>query len=62
MQAKVQDWLRAGTSQVWVVDLAHRTVSIYRRSAPMEVFAVGDKLKAEDLFPGLRLSVADVFP
>ena len=62
MQAKVQDWLRADTRQVWVVDPARRTVSIYRPSAPMEVFSDSDELKAEDLFPGLRLSVGDVFP
>jgi Uma2 family endonuclease len=62
MQAKVQDWLGAGTSQVWVVDPARRTVSVYRPTAPMEVFAGSDEVNAEDLFPGLRLTVADVFP
>jgi Uma2 family endonuclease len=62
MQAKVQDWLRAGTGQVWVVDPAHRTISIYRPSAPVEVFTDSDELKVADLLPGLRLIVANVFP
>lgn len=61
VQAKVQDWLDAGTKQVWVADPDKRTVVIYRPQRVMEVFTSGDELRVDDLLPGFTLQVADVF-
>ncbi len=58
---KVQDWLRAGAKQVWVVSPAQRTVAIHRLDAPAQVFENGALLMVDDLLPGLRLRVAEVF-
>ncbi len=58
---KVQEWLRAGAKQVWVVSPAQRTVAVHRLDAPIEVFANGAVVMVDDLLPGLRLRVAEVF-
>ncbi len=59
--AKVQDWLGAGSRIVWVVDPGTRTVSIYRSPAEAVVLSTADELTGDDLLPGFRLSVAEIF-
>lgn len=41
---KVNDWLRAGTRSVWLVDGERRTVTIYRSDAPLSRLAGEDTL------------------
>ena len=59
--AKVQVWLSAGCSQVWLVDPATRTVTVHRRADQIERFGAGDELPGGDLLPGFRLAVAEIF-
>lgn len=61
VQEKVQDWLRSGAIEAWVVDPADRTIAVHRTSEPVKTYAGTDELTAEDLLPGLRLRVADAF-
>lgn len=58
---KVGDYLDAGAVLVWVVDPESRTASAYRGTQSVRVCRADDELSAEDLLPGFRLKVADLF-
>lgn len=58
---KVRDWLDAGTRLVWVVNPGARTVTVYRPGAKPTVLVESDTLEGEDVVPGFRLPVAEVF-
>ena len=59
--AKVQDWLDAGSRQVWVIDPQTRTVTVYRSRREISVLQASETLRAEDLLPGFTLPLAEVF-
>jgi Uma2 family endonuclease len=59
--AKVQDWLTAGCRAVWVVDPTSQTISVYRGSRETPLLTVDDELTDEELLPGFRLRVAELF-
>ena len=46
---------------VWLVDPAKKTVTVHRRGAPPRVFDVSDDLDGDDVLPGFRLKVAEIF-
>ena len=51
----------AGTKQVWIVHLKHRTVAVYRSESDITTFSGSDYLEAQDLFPGFRISLDKIF-
>ena len=59
--AKVQDWLAAGCRAVWVVDPTSQTVSVYRGLRETTLLTVDDELTNDELLPGFRLPVAQLF-
>ena len=61
IRSKVADYLAAGASLVWVVDPENQTVTTYRTLFESNVVDSDGTLSAEDLLPGLRLSVAQLF-
>jgi Uma2 family endonuclease len=58
---KVKEYLKAGVKVVWVVDPGKQSVTAYRRGRKPKVFAAGDTLTIEDVVPGFRMPVAEVF-
>jgi Uma2 family endonuclease len=50
-----------GTKQVWIVDLKHSTVAVYRSESDITTFSGSDYLEAQDLLPGFRLSLERIF-
>ena len=58
---KVQDWLAAGCRAVWVVDPTSQTISVYRGSHETALLTVADELTDENLLPGFRLPVTEIF-
>ena len=58
---KVEDYLTAGVGVVWVADPLQRTVTAYRRDREPEVFGEADTLAVEDVIPGFRMPVREVF-
>ena len=50
-----------GTKQVWIVDLKHSTVAVYRSESDITTFSGSDYLEAQDLLPGFRLSLDRIF-
>ena len=61
VDAKVQEWLDAGTRLVWVVNPRQRTVTVYKPGANPIVLTTKDELDGQDVLPGFRLLVARIF-
>lgn len=59
--AKVEEWLNAGTEEVWVADPERKTIAVYRKDQPVHVLSEKDELTSESLLPGFQLAVAEVF-
>ena len=61
LHEKALAWLEAGTSEVWVVNPAWRTVTVCRSATDIQTLTEGDELAAEGLLPGFRCGVGDLF-
>ena len=61
VREKVEEWLRAGVSVVWVVDPLRRTVEVFRLDAPVEVLREGSTLTCESLLSGFALPLTTLF-
>ncbi|RPI81690.1 MAG: Uma2 family endonuclease [Planctomycetaceae bacterium] len=62
ISARVADFLSVGTALVWVVDPAHSTVAVHYPDRPGKTLRASDALTGDDVLPGLRCRVADLFP
>jgi Uma2 family endonuclease len=58
---KVEEWLNAGSSAVWVVNPKQRAVTVYHSLKSAEKFMDHDELDGQDVLPGFRCRVADIF-
>jgi Uma2 family endonuclease len=58
---KVAQWLEHGAQQVWIVNPKEETVTIYRSGEEAVTFRSENMLEADDLLPGFRVAVADIF-
>jgi Uma2 family endonuclease len=61
IQRKVSDYFASGTRIAWVVDPATRTVTVYRPGQIAARLEEKDELSGEDVLPGLRIRLADLF-
>jgi Uma2 family endonuclease len=61
VNAKVQDWLDAGTVVVLVVDPQTKTVAVYRRAQDIHLLNQDDTLRLPDLLPEFALPVHAIF-
>jgi Uma2 family endonuclease len=61
MQRKVREYFEAGVRRVWVIYPEEHLIQVY--SSPREVRGLGDgdELDGEDILPGFRLPVAELF-
>jgi Uma2 family endonuclease len=62
IEEKVDDYLRAGVPLVWVVYPEIRVVHVYRGDGTAGRFRGADELSGEDVLPGFRCKVDDLFP
>jgi Uma2 family endonuclease len=58
---KLAHYRRAGVPLVWWVDPAQRRVEVYRRGLLVAELGEGNVLDGEDILPGFRLPVAEIF-
>lgn len=58
---KVGDYLEAGTRLVWVVDPDAQSVTVYRSLQSIRIFRADEELSGEDVLPGFRLKVSEIF-
>ncbi|MGH8569674.1 MAG: Uma2 family endonuclease, partial [Gammaproteobacteria bacterium] len=61
IEERIADFLEAGTRMVWVVDPSRRRVLVHRRSRPPRMVGAGGALDGEDVVPGFRLSMVELF-
>ncbi len=59
--AKVADWLAAGTKLVWLLDPERREARVYRPDGSLSVLLEDDALGGEDVLPGFRCPLKEVF-
>ncbi|HEV3167318.1 MAG TPA: Uma2 family endonuclease [Isosphaeraceae bacterium] len=59
---EVDDYLAAGVRLVWMVNPERRTVWVYRVDGPVRFLREPDELSGEDVLPGFRCLVSELFP
>jgi Uma2 family endonuclease len=62
VEAKVEEWLKAGCRMVVVVNPRNRTVKVYRGLTDIKVLTCDDTFDGEDVVPGFRLALNRLFP
>src|SRR5262249_26184321 len=62
LDEKVKDYLRAGVKLVWVVRPAFPAVEVFRSDGTLSWLRAEDELSGEDVIPGFRCRVGDLFP
>ncbi|HWE39259.1 MAG TPA: Uma2 family endonuclease [Isosphaeraceae bacterium] len=58
---KIEEYLSVGVRLIWVVDPVSRTVLISRADRTIQGLRDSDELSGEDVLPGFRCRVAEVF-
>jgi len=61
VQERVQDYLRAGSRQVWVVEPRTRSLTVYAPDGTARILGEADTLAAEELLPGFALPLRELF-
>jgi Uma2 family endonuclease len=61
IEAKIEEYLSAGTRLAWVVDPRSKTVRVYRPDADIRRLTTADTLNGEDVLPGFSMAVSEVF-
>lgn len=58
---KVQEWLAAGARLVWTLNPRQQTVKVYRPGEPVRILGTHDTLDGEEVVPGFRILIAELF-
>ena len=61
VQAKVLEYLEAGTLLVWVIEPRRQTVTVYRADHSAHLLLDSDSLSGEDVLPGFSLLISEIF-
>jgi Uma2 family endonuclease len=61
VEEKIAEWLDAGASAVWVVSPKLRTITLYRSATDVVTLTEKDELSGQDVVPGFRCQVAEIF-
>ena len=59
---KIEEYIAAGVRLVWVVSPQNHTVRVYRLNGSSASLRDNDELDGEDVLPGFRCPVRDLFP
>lgn len=62
LHGKALQWLEYGARLVWIIEPRTKTVSIHRADHTGCHLTTANTLSGEDVVPGFRLPVAEVFP
>ncbi len=62
VEKKVEEYLGAGVRLIWVIDPETRTVRIHRGDGSAARLRQDGELSGEDVVPGFRCPVRDLFP
>ena len=58
---KIDAYLSAGVSLIWIVDPRRRTVKVYRPQGPASLVAEGQELSGEQVLSGFRAALEELF-
>lgn len=58
---KIRDWFAAGAIVVWSVHPEIQRVHVHRANGAIEVFGIADTMTSEDVLPGFRMPLAELF-
>jgi Uma2 family endonuclease len=58
---KVDEWLGAGAEAVWVLNPRQKSVRIHRADRTVQILSATDVLDGEQLVPGFRIAVSEIF-
>lgn len=58
---KVNEYLRAGTRMVWVINPKSKTVMVYRSDGNVRRLTLEDELDGEDVVPGFQCPINKIF-
>lgn len=58
---KANAWLTGGAQLIWIVNPLLRTVSVYHSDGSIVTLTENEELTAEDVLPGFRCRVGDIF-
>ncbi len=61
VEAKVDEYVQAGVSLVWVVDPPTRSVRVHRADGTLADLREDDELDGENVLPGFRCPVRELF-
>jgi Uma2 family endonuclease len=61
VQQKVRDYLETGTRLVWIIAPAARTATVYQPDGSARLLREPEELEGEDVLPGLRICLDDLF-
>ena len=61
VQAKVGDWLTAGSLLVWVIDPVRRRAVVYRADSSVALLFEHDALDGEDVLPAFGCSLTELW-
>jgi Uma2 family endonuclease len=59
--SKVQEYFAAGVRRVWLISLEHRVAIIYHSPTQSTVLMENDELTCEELLPGFRCRISELF-
>lgn len=59
---KIEEYLRAGVRLVWIISPKNHTIRIHRVNGSSQSLRENDALDGEDVVPGFRCPVPDLFP
>jgi Uma2 family endonuclease len=59
---KLDEYLTAGVSLVWIVNPDRRTIRAFRQDGTHRLFHANEVIENEAALPGFRLAVGEVFP
>ncbi len=61
VEEKVAIYLATGVRLIWVIDPVRRTVRVHRANGSEQTLSEVDILDGEDVLPGFRLSIVELF-
>jgi Uma2 family endonuclease len=59
--SKVEEYFASGVRQVWLISSEHKTITIYSSPTRATILTEADDLVSEELLPGFRCRIADLF-
>jgi Uma2 family endonuclease len=59
--SKAGEYFAGGVRQVWLISPEHQTVTIYSSPTHTTILTEADELVSEELLPGFRCRIADLF-